>query len=54
MVSNVPLSNIEPVRVRTERESGMPPTFDDEVNRFVVGGDYFQALAVSRSSPAAG
>jgi predicted permease len=46
MVSNVPLSNIEPVRVRTERESGLPPTFDDEVDRFVVGGDYFQALGV--------
>ena len=46
MVSNVPLSNIEPVRVRTERESGMPPTFDDQVDQFVVGGDYFQALGI--------
>jgi putative ABC transport system permease protein len=34
------------VRIRTERESGMPPSFDDEVDRFVVGGDYFQALGV--------
>jgi putative ABC transport system permease protein len=46
MVSNVPLSNIEPVRVRTERESVMPPTFDDQVDRFVVGGDYFQVLGI--------
>jgi len=46
MVSNVPLSNIEPVRLRTERERDLPPTFDDQVDQFVVGGDYFQALRV--------
>jgi putative ABC transport system permease protein len=46
MVSNVPLSNIEPVRLRTERERGLPPTLDDQVDQFVVGGDYFQALGV--------
>jgi predicted permease len=46
MVSNVPLSNTEPVRIRTEREGGLPPAFDDQVDRFVVGGDYFQALGI--------
>jgi hypothetical protein len=46
MVSNVPLSNIEPVRLRTERERDVPATFDDQVDQFVVGGDYFQALGV--------
>jgi putative ABC transport system permease protein len=46
MVSNVPLSNIEPVRLRTERERELPPTFDDHVDQFIVGGDYFRALGV--------
>jgi putative ABC transport system permease protein len=46
MVSNVPLSNIEPVRIRTERESGVA-ALDDEVDRFIVGGNYFEALGIS-------
>ena len=46
MVSNVPLSNIEPAPVRTDADAQLPDADVPAADIFIAGGEYFGALRI--------
>jgi putative ABC transport system permease protein len=46
MVSNVPLSNIEPAPVRTDADAQLPDADVPAADIFIAGGGYFEALRI--------